>query len=110
MRSVKLINSRPLALTKGSRSSDITVAAVQFQARASVEGNTNVIVEEMRECAAQNVRVAVFHPQGRLFYRYAKTQLVGGADWAVPGNLMAVFTIDDIPCPIIICHDDDTRN
>jgi len=49
---------------------------------------------------------AVYSPAGKIIHRYAKIQLVGGDDWAVPGTQMAVFYIDDIPCSIIICHDE----
>ena len=48
----------------------------------------------------------VFGPEGELIERYAKCQLVGGDDWAQPGEFLSVFYIDDIPCSIIICHDE----
>ncbi len=48
----------------------------------------------------------VFNPDGKEIERYAKMQLVGGDDWAVPGETLSVFKIDDIPCSIIICHDE----
>lgn len=48
----------------------------------------------------------VFDPNGETVIRYAKMQLVGGDDWAVPGEHLYVFHIDDIPCSIIICHDE----
>ena len=48
----------------------------------------------------------VFDPNGKEIERYAKMQLVGGDDWAEPGNVLSVFKIDGIPCSIIICHDE----
>ncbi len=48
----------------------------------------------------------VFGPNGEELVRYAKIQLVGGDDWAEPGSRLVVFKIDDIPCSIIICHDE----
>ena len=48
----------------------------------------------------------VFSPTGETVTRYAKMQLVGGDDWATPGETLTVFKIDGIPCSIIICHDE----
>ena len=48
----------------------------------------------------------VFDPRGEIVVRYAKIQLVGGDDWAEPGDQMVVFPVDGLPCSIIICHDE----
>ncbi len=48
----------------------------------------------------------VFDASGEEVDRYAKIQLVGGDEWASPGERMSVFSIDNIPCSIIICHDE----
>ncbi|HOE10081.1 MAG TPA: carbon-nitrogen hydrolase family protein [bacterium] len=48
----------------------------------------------------------VFNPEGKEIERYAKIQLVGGDDWAEPGNTLSIFDIDGMPCSIIICHDE----
>ncbi|HQO33143.1 MAG TPA: carbon-nitrogen hydrolase family protein [bacterium] len=50
--------------------------------------------------------VVVFNPEGKEIERYAKIQLVGGDDWAEPGNTLSIFAIDGIPSSIIICHDE----
>ena len=48
----------------------------------------------------------VINDQGETIYRQAKIQLVGGdTDWAVPGNRLGLFKIDDDTCSLIICHD-----
>jgi len=48
----------------------------------------------------------VYGPDGQQVDRYAKIQLVGGDDWAIPGETLSVFRVDGIPCSIIICHDE----
>lgn len=47
----------------------------------------------------------VISPEGRVIERYYKIQLAGER-WADPGDHLSVFKIDDIPCSIIICHDE----
>lgn len=47
----------------------------------------------------------VFSPEGGVIERYHKIQLAG-EKWADPGDHLSVFKIDDIPCSIIICHDE----
>lgn len=142
----------------------LSVAAIQFKPLGSVEKNTEIIINYLKQCAEQNIRVAVFqecaltgynkavikestdkqlfgaeakiaeackslglyaivgtpfyngdtklntaiiiNPEGESVARYAKIQLVGGDDWAEPGEQMIVFPVDGIPCSIIICHDE----
>ncbi len=47
----------------------------------------------------------VFSPEGEIIERYHKIQLAG-EKWADPGDHLSVFKINDIPCSIIICHDE----
>ena len=48
----------------------------------------------------------VINDQGKTIYRQAKIQLVGGDEgWALPGNSLGLFQIDDDTCSLIICHD-----
>jgi predicted amidohydrolase len=47
----------------------------------------------------------IIDDQGEAIYRQAKLMLVKGDNWAVPGDSMAVFHVDDIPCSVLICHD-----
>jgi len=46
----------------------------------------------------------IINPSGRVVARYHKTQLAEG--WPEAGEEMILFKIDDIPCSIIICHDE----
>ena len=143
---------------------NLTVAAVQFHPRATVDENATAIIEWLTKAREKNVRVVVFQecattgyvkeaiaaansevlleaerriaqacdahdlfavvgtpyvsegiryntavvfgPEGELVERYAKIQLVGGDDWACPGETMSVFKVDDVPSSIIICHDE----
>jgi predicted amidohydrolase len=47
---------------------------------------------------------AVISPEGNIIERYHKVQLA--ESWPDPGDHLSVFNIDDIPCSIIICHDE----
>jgi predicted amidohydrolase len=60
---------------------------------------------QYREGKLYNTAV-VFDPDGKEIERYSKIQLVGGDRWAQPGNELSVFKIENIPCSIIICHDE----
>lgn len=151
---IAVIHPRPL----------IKAAAIQFSPKPSVQENAAIIIDRLRQCADQGVRVAafqecaltgydkqaiasaasrslmeaerliaqacaelnmyaivgaphddrgkryntaaIFTPDGDLLARYAKIQLVGGDDWAEPGDEMIVFPIDEILCSVIICHDE----
>jgi predicted amidohydrolase len=76
-------------------------------AKACADNKINAVVGTVYDSV--NVRyntAAVFNRLGDLVHRYAKIQLVGGDDWAVPGTEMCVFHLDGIPCSIIICHDE----
>ncbi|MGI8601670.1 MAG: carbon-nitrogen hydrolase family protein [Verrucomicrobiales bacterium] len=43
-------------------------------------------------------------PTGKVIKRYHKIQLA--EDWPQAGSHLCVFKIDDIPCSVIICHDE----
>lgn len=47
---------------------------------------------------------AVISPEGKIIERYNKVQLA--ESWPDPGDHLSVFQIDDVPCSIIICHDE----
>lgn len=47
---------------------------------------------------------SVISPEGKIIERYHKIQLA--ESWPDPGDHLSVFNIDDIPCSIIICHDE----
>lgn len=48
--------------------------------------------------------VLVFSPAGKVIERYHKIQLA--ERWPDPGQHLSVFRVDDVPCSIIICHDE----
>lgn len=47
---------------------------------------------------------SIITPEGKIIERYHKVQLA--EDWPHPGDHLSVFMIDDIPCSVIICHDE----
>ena len=76
-------------------------------ARTCDENNINAIVGTVFDSADVRYNTAVvYNRNGQLVHRYAKIQLVSGDNWAVPGTEMCVFHLDNIPCSIIICHDE----
>lgn len=46
----------------------------------------------------------VLDPSGQVLERYHKVQLAEA--WPDPGDHLAVFPVDGVPCSIIICHDE----
>jgi predicted amidohydrolase len=46
----------------------------------------------------------IIGPQGNVITRYHKIQLAEG--WPQAGEQLVLFKIDDVPCSIIICHDE----
>jgi predicted amidohydrolase len=46
----------------------------------------------------------VITPAGKTIERYHKIQLA--ERWPQPGDHLSVFKIDDVPCSVIICHDE----
>jgi predicted amidohydrolase len=80
--------------------------AEQKIARACRELNLYAVVGTPMDVDGVRYNVAVvLNPAGKRIERYAKIQLVSGDDWAKPGSQMSVFSVDGIPCSIIICHD-----
>jgi predicted amidohydrolase len=47
---------------------------------------------------------SVINPEGKVIERYHKIQLA--ESWPDEGDHLSVFSIDSIPCSIIICHDE----
>ena len=46
----------------------------------------------------------IINPSGRVVARYHKIQLAEG--WPEAGEEMILFKVDEVPCSIIICHDE----
>ena len=47
----------------------------------------------------------VINPDGEIIERYGKVYLAG-EKWAVSGDHIALFKIDEIPATVIVCHDE----
>lgn len=47
----------------------------------------------------------VINPDGEIIERYGKLYLAG-EKWAVPGDHISLFEIDEIPATVIVCHDE----
>lgn len=140
----------------------LRVASVQMRSSADLSENVARIRKHLRQCAQQQVRVAVFpecaltgydgdrivrllaeelaaaqaevaqacrelglyavlgtpcrlagklynsalvyDPTGRVIDRYDKIQLA--EPWPEAGDHLAIFPVDEVPCAIIICHDE----
>jgi predicted amidohydrolase len=78
----------------------------KIAAACAAEGVYAVVGTPHDEGSVRYNTAVVFSPTGETVTRYAKMQLVGGDDWAVPGETLSVFKVDGIPCSIIICHDE----
>ncbi|MFO1022006.1 MAG: nitrilase-related carbon-nitrogen hydrolase [Planctomycetales bacterium] len=46
----------------------------------------------------------VFDPSGKTLERYHKMKLA--ENWPISGDHLSVFQIDNVPCSIIVCHDE----
>ena len=46
----------------------------------------------------------IIAPSGKVIERYHKNQLA--ERWPEPGDHLSVFKVDDVPCSVIICHDE----
>lgn len=138
------------------------VAAVQMRSTRDLDKNVAIIQAQLRRCASEGVRVAVFpecaltgyfddvvtkatsdalanaenqiaatckehkiaavigtpfregeklfnsavviDSSGHVVERYHKIKLA--ESWPSPGDHLSVFRLDDVPCAIIICHDE----
>ena len=63
-----------------------------------------IIGSPYREAGRLYNSATVFSPEGRIMERYHKVQLA--ETWPDTGDHLSVFRIDDIPCSVIICHDE----
>ncbi len=82
-------------------------SAVAVVARAAREHGCNVLVgSPTRNRGRWFNSLLVFDRRGREVFRYHKIHLTpGDAKVFTPGNALAFFRLDGIPCTAIICHE-----
>jgi predicted amidohydrolase len=82
-------------------------AGLRAVAAAAREHRCNVLVGSPTRARGRWLNsLLVFDRRGREVFRYHKIQLTpGDAKFFVPGNVLAFFRLDGIPCTAIICHE-----
>lgn len=81
--------------------------AAQQIARAVRHAGCNVLVGSPTWSGQKRLNsLLVFNRQGREIFRYSKIHLTSLDErWFSPGNTLAYFHLDRIPCTAIICHE-----
>jgi N-carbamoylputrescine amidase len=81
--------------------------AFKFVAEAARAQRCNVLVGSPTFVGKRRFNsLLVFDRRGREVFRYHKIHLTPrDADFFTPGNALAFFHIDDVPCTAIICHE-----
>lgn len=76
-------------------------------AAAAREHRCNVLVGSPTRARGRWLNsLVVFDRRGREVFRYHKIQLTpGDAKFFAPGNVLAFFRLDGVPCTAIICHE-----
>lgn len=82
-------------------------AALEDIARSARRAHCNVLVGCPTFAGRKQYNsLVVFDRRGREIFCYAKVHLTGrDAAWFTPGNRIAFFQLDGIPCTAIICHE-----
>jgi len=82
-------------------------AGLQAVAGAAREHRCNVLVGSPTRARGRWLNsLVVFDRRGREVFRYHKIQLTpGDAKFFAPGNVLAFFRLDGMPCTAIICHE-----
>lgn len=84
---------------------------------AQINGAAEQVAEACREAGVYGVigtawlegeklfnSALIIAPTGKVIERYHKIQLA--ERWPSPGDHLSVFKVDDVPCSVIICHDE----
>ena len=82
-------------------------ALAEVQA-AAAQADIWVIVGTIAETEDRFLNLAhVINPQGEIAYQYAKVHLAGVDErkYCRPGNKIAFFHLDGVPCTLVICRD-----
>jgi len=82
----------------------ITAAAQQVAEACRQAGAYAVVGTAWREDDKLFNSALIIAPTGKVLERYHKIQLA--ERWPQPGDHLSVFKIDDVPCSVIICHDE----
>jgi predicted amidohydrolase len=85
-------------------SEQISIAEKQVAETCRKDGIYAIIGMPWREGKKLYNSAAVISPEGKVIERYHKVQLA--EKWPDPGDHLSVFRIDNVPCSIIICHDE----
>ena len=82
-------------------------AGLRAVAGAAREHRCNVLVGSPTRTRGRWLNsLLVFDRRGREVFRYHKIQLTpGDAKFFAPGNVLAYFRLDGVPCTAIICHE-----
>jgi len=82
-------------------------AGLRAIAGAAREHRCNVLVGSPTRARGRWLNsLLVFDRRGREVFRYHKIQLTpGDAEFFAPGNVLAFFRLDGVPCTAIICHE-----
>lgn len=82
-------------------------AGLRAVAGAACEHRCNVLVGSPTRTRGRWLNsLLVFDRRGREVFRYHKIQLTpGDAKFFAPGNVLAYFRLDGVPCTAIICHE-----
>jgi predicted amidohydrolase len=82
----------------------LTDAEHKIAAACKASGIYAIVGAPTRETNALFNSAVIFSPAGKVVERYNKIQLA--ERWPEGGAHLSVFRIDDVPCSVIICHDE----
>jgi predicted amidohydrolase len=82
----------------------LTAAAQQVAEACRQAGAYAIVGTAWREDGTLLDSALIIAPTGKVIERYDKIQLA--ERWPQPGDHLSVFKIDDVPCSVIICHDE----
>lgn len=82
----------------------LTAANEQVAAACRASGVYAVVGTAWREGDKLFDSALIIAPTGKVIERYDKIQLA--ERWPQAGDHLSVFKIDDVPCSVIICHDE----
>ena len=85
-------------------SAQITAAGQQVAEACRRAGVYAVVGTAWREGDRFFDSALIIGPTGKVIERYDKIQLA--ERWPQPGEHLSVFTLDGVPCSVIICHDE----
>jgi predicted amidohydrolase len=85
-------------------SEQLAQAEKQISDTCREAGSYAIVGSAWREDGKLFNSALIFAPTEKVLERYHKIQLA--ERWPQPGDHLSVFKIDDVPCSVIICHDE----